>query len=130
RGVGAGQRARRGFRTQLTGGPGDTGAARDRLDAAAIAAGAEGPVPLNHDVANLAGTPLRSCIELAANHAPGPDARGYGHVDQLAGAAAGPAPVLGEGRQVRVVMQVAANAGRRRQDPVQRDVAAPWQIGG
>jgi len=39
-------------------------------------------------------------VKLASNQQPGADARGDGDIDQLTGAAAGPAPVLAEGGQL------------------------------
>src|SRR6202043_2366904 len=124
------QRAVGSSRALLTRGPGNAGPAGECLDAATVAAGAERPVALHDDVADLPGTPVRAGIELAADQQPSANPSRHRDVDELAGAATGTAAMFAEGRQVRVVMEVAANPGRPREDAVERDVAESGQVGG
>src|SRR5438093_945975 len=75
----------------LTGLPGDRGAAGKSLDAAPVAAVAERPVDLDHDVAELPRGSAGPGVELAAQDQASADPGRDRHVDQVLGAPAGAA---------------------------------------
>src|SRR5712691_513430 len=124
------EHAARRSRRQLPCHAGNPGPAGDRLHTTPIAAGAERAVALHHDVADLTRDSVRPGVELAAQHQPGADAGGHGHIDHLAGATGRAPLVLAEGGKVRVVVKEAGDAGCPGQNPVEGHVLETGQVGG
>src|SRR2546428_14152338 len=83
------QRAAWCARGQLARGAGNPGPAGDRVQVAPLPAGAEGPIRLQHDVADLARDAVGPRIELTAVKDAGRNAGGYRDVDHLAGSMRG-----------------------------------------
>src|SRR5207237_9503823 len=98
------------LRGRATHPPPDAGAACVRLGAAAHPASAERTFRVKDHVADLARAAVRSTVEAAAKNQAGADARAPGDIGQVICAPARPPLVLGDGRDVGVVLEVDARA--------------------
>src|SRR5215211_5514100 len=90
---------------------GRVGPGRDRLQAAAAAAGADRPVELDHDMAHVAGVAAGSVVEAAVKDEAAADPGGHGHAEQVGGAGPGALPVLAHREPDGVVVDEHAVAG-------------------
>src|SRR5256885_2069813 len=100
----------------------------DQSQVAPLPTGAEGPIRLQHDVADLARDAVGPRIELTAQQDAGPDAGGYRDVDHLAGPTRGATSMFAQRGEVCVVVEEAGDAGCPGQDPVERDVPEAGQV--
>ena len=78
----------------------------ERLDAAAAAARAAPPVRVDRHVAELAAEPVRAAEQPSAEHDAAPDADLAEDADEVVDPDRGARPVLGERREVRLVLDV------------------------
>src|SRR5256886_12691494 len=122
------QRAAWCARGQLARGAGNPGPAGDRLQVAPLPAGAEGPIRLQHDVADLARDAVGPRIELTAEQDAGPDAGGYRDVDHLPGPPPGATSMLAQRGEVCVVMEEAGDTGGTGENPGEGDIPEAGQV--
>ena len=100
----------------------------DRLEAAAVAAAANGALGADADVAELACEAGDAAMEPAVDHDAGADARRDHHVDDVREAAAGAERELGESAEVRVVVDRDVEVEPRR-ELARRRSARPSRAG-
>src|SRR5438132_578333 len=122
------QRAAWCVRRQLARGAADPGPAGDRLQVAPLPACAEGPIRLQHDVADLARDAVGPRLEVTAEQDAGPDAGGYRDVDHLAGPTRGAASMLAQRGEVCVVVEEAGDTGGTGENPIERDIPEAGQV--